>query len=145
SDSTRPFYPAALKHLDIAAVGAVEEVPPVDGDLPHSNEIVRVPGQQDRYARAWFSNHGDWVTCSAPGVDIVSTYQWGYYRPLDGGPLRSFNGGARWSGTSFAAPRVAGAVAARMQSDGLDNPHEAFARLIAEAPAGPPGLGKLIL
>jgi len=145
SDSTRPFYPAALKHLDIAAVGAVEEVPPVDGDLPHSNEIVRVPGQQDRYARAWFSNHGDWVTCSAPGVDIVSTYQWGYYRPLDGGPLRSFNGGARWSGTSFAAPRVAGALAARMQADRLDNPHEAFARLIAQAPAGPPGLGKLIL
>ncbi|SDC92750.1 S8 family peptidase [Actinokineospora iranica] len=55
-------------------------------------------------SRAPFSNHGPWVDRWAPGVDIVSSH----VRLTGDG--REY-GGARWSGTSFAAPRVAAAVA----------------------------------
>jgi hypothetical protein len=56
-------------------------------------------------AKATFSDRGWWVDASAPGVDIVGPF-----------PQRRPNGEielgfARWSGTSFAAPHVAGAIA----------------------------------
>ena len=56
-------------------------------------------------AKATFSDRGWWVDASAPGVDVVGPF-----------PRRSANGEielgyARWSGTSFAAPYVAGAIA----------------------------------
>ncbi|NMG45446.1 S8 family serine peptidase [Aromatoleum toluvorans] len=43
---------------------------------------------------AWFSNHGDPIKCAAPGVDVVST--------------RKGGGVTTMSGTSMAAPHVAG-------------------------------------
>jgi subtilisin family serine protease len=59
-----------------------------------------------------FSNHGDWVDCCAPGVDVVSTF---LTRPVE-----HFDGFACWSGTSMAAPAVTGAIAALASRPGSD-------------------------
>jgi thermitase len=87
--SSRPFWPAALP--DVVGVAATGP----DGDL------------------ATFSNRGDWVDATAPGVDVVSSY----VRLLPGeegvapGTTTRVYGAARWSGTSFAAPRIAAELA----------------------------------
>lgn len=60
-------------------------------------------------ADAPFSNRGDWVDAVAPGVDVVSSFVRLVPSP-SGGESREY-GFARWSGTSFAAPRVAAEVA----------------------------------
>jgi len=54
----------------------------------------------DQRNRAWFSNYGDWVDAPA--------------RPA----RQIFDGRARWGGTSFSAPLVAGLIAARMSITG---------------------------
>ena len=63
--------------------------------------------------KAAFSNHGKWVKAWAPGVDHASDYPDGVefvYGPDQddpNSPRASFDGFAKWSGTSFAAPYVA--------------------------------------
>ena len=56
-------------------------------------------------AKAAFSDRGWWVDASAPGVDVVGPFP---QRRPDGEIELGF---ARWSGTSFSAPYVAGAIA----------------------------------
>src|SRR6266702_702097 len=94
--SVRPFWPAALPSVvGVAATGP-------DGML------------------AAFSNRGDWVDAAALGVDVVSSY----VRLLPGGEgvapgtTTRVYGTARWSGTSFAAPRIAADVA-RLRHEGV--------------------------
>jgi len=62
--------------------------------------------------RAWFSNYGGWVDACAPGIDVVSTYFTSHKESA--APGRKFEGWATWSGTSFAAPKVAAAIAQDM-------------------------------
>lgn len=85
----RPFFPAALKR--VIAVGAL------DGDgMP-----------------AAFSNRGSWVDACALGVGVGSSFFSGFDGPLRDRPDPDhFEGFAAWSGTSFAAPLVAGKIAA---------------------------------
>jgi hypothetical protein len=85
-NSCRPYFPAALP--DVVGVGGLA----ADG-------------------RAWFSNFGPWVDACAPATDVVSTFFVDYTEELDGAALRHFDGWARWSGTSFAAPKVAALIA----------------------------------
>jgi hypothetical protein len=92
-DPARPFYPAAMP--DVVGVAALGPETDAEPDL------------------APFSNYGPWVTVSAHGTDVLSTF-------LTFGEGRGrFKGWATWSGTSFAAPRVAGAIAARMTENGV--------------------------
>jgi subtilisin family serine protease len=104
----RPNYPAALP--GVVGVGAVGP----QGPAP-------------------FTNYGPWVRACAPGVDVVS---W-FFSDFDGPePAASsgvdpdrFRSWAKWSGTSFAAPMVAAALAREIQAYGV-TPAEAVTRVI---------------
>ena len=69
-----------------------------------------------------FSNWGSWVRACAPGVDVASTfyeYELGRERKRYGLDPDDFAGFATWSGTSFAAPIVAGVLARLMLDRGV--------------------------
>ncbi len=76
---------------------------------------------------AYFSNYGDAVDIAAPGMTITSTYPGGDY--------------AAMSGTSMAAPHVAGAAAAYMAMYPELQPGEVFSDMIAAAEEGFQGQG----
>ena len=68
-----------------------------------------------------FSNYGNWVDVYAPGVNVYSTYlQADWLLPNDTPPPRQMDGWAIWSGTSFAAPQVAAAIANTLLAVGRD-------------------------
>ncbi len=120
--SPLPHYPAALP--GVVAVGAL------------------APG-----GVAGFTNWGGWVDCAAPGTDLVSSFFLG----LQGAEPRrntvdvdDFDGWARWSGTSFAAPVVVAALAREMVASGC-SAREAVERVV-HAPhlLRIPGLGTVV-
>jgi subtilisin family serine protease len=122
---SRPFWPAAQKR--VIGVGALDS--PTYGGAGG--------GTSDQPPPADYSNFGWWVDAWAIG-DRVSTFflEWDDpVLPLPGGvalAARNFEGWARWSGTSFATPAVAGAVAALAERDGITVRDAAF-RLIQAA------------
>lgn len=79
-----------------------------------------------------FSSRGWWVDCSAVGEGILSTYVAGTQSPDFTSDPATFgpDSFARWSGTSFAAPQVVGAVARLMNERGLDA-RPAYVELLA--------------
>lgn len=83
---------------------------------------------------AW-SSHGSWVTCSTVAEGIVSTFVRGKEDPLFGGkdtyPLPGDQDSwALWTGTSFAAPQIAGAISRRCRTPGT-SPTQAKDGLLA--------------
>jgi subtilisin family serine protease len=117
NDATdRPSFPAALW----AWPGAEFHVPDPKDAAPH----LAIGAQNPNGTVALFSNIGPWVTAFAPGASVLSTLP-----PFNGGvqptvrddrddltratiDADDFRGGfAMWSGTSFAAPYVAGMLA----------------------------------
>ncbi|MEO3827873.1 S8/S53 family peptidase [Actinomadura sp. B10D3] len=92
----RPFWPAAMK--PVIAVAAL-----------------------DGADRAWFSNYGWWVDACAQGVGVASTFVRfdGRRTAVDGIDPDRFDGYATWSGTSFAAPVVAGRIARLAAVEGI--------------------------
>jgi subtilisin family serine protease len=78
--------------------------------------VVGVGATAQNGTPAAFSNHGDWVDATAPGVDVVSSF----VRLLPGeegvapGTTTRMYGAATWSGTSFAAPKIAADMAAAL-------------------------------
>jgi hypothetical protein len=118
----RPSFPAAIP--GVVSVGAIGP----DGP-------------------AWFSNYGDWVRACAPGVDVVSAFFSsfeGLEVPSAGRDIDSFRAWATWSGTSFAAPAVVGALVREMRATSCTQA-EAVARLIDAPWLGRiPGLGTVV-
>jgi subtilisin family serine protease len=75
----------------------------------------------DQVNRAWFSNYGNWVDIFALGEGLINAYAHGeyIYHEKPKAPAKEiFSGLARWSGTSFSAPLVAGLIASQIPQSG---------------------------
>lgn len=114
--TSRRYYPAALP--GVIAVAAL-----------------------DSGGRAAFSNFGGWVDACAPGVDVVSTFFTNFDdTDPDGSVVDRYRGWASWSGTSFAAPRVAATIAEEMYLYG-GSAADAWGRLSHDRRYRAPDLG----
>jgi subtilisin family serine protease len=83
---------------------------------PWRRRVLAVAAHDGRRISEW-SNTGPWITLAAPGADVTSTFVNHEDFP---------DGWARWSGTSFATPFVAAAIADALEAAGST-------RLAAEA------------
>jgi hypothetical protein len=93
---------------------------------------------------AKWSSRGDWVTCSTLGQGVVSTYVFGTEsRAYDPENPETFgrDSWATWSGTSFAAPQVTGAIVRTMREKGVPTARQAFETLMGHGKELFPGYG----
>ncbi len=137
NDATeRPSFPAAFA-ADPAFTGDPDVLP-----------MLSVGARNPNGSRASFSNFGRWVTAGALGVNLMSTVPTaaaGSYRPrvltaAGRGRIRSAvdpdslaGGFASWSGTSFAAPLLAGRYLAALADASVTLHVSARRRFLLEA------------
>jgi hypothetical protein len=98
---------------------------------PAAFPAVKAVAALTQAGTAPWSSFGPWVDCSAVGEKVVSTYVTGTQdAAIATNPVNFTTPWARWTGTSFSAPRVVGLVAEIMRTKGL-GPQVAFKNLIA--------------
>jgi thermitase len=117
--SDRPCWPAAFH-----------------GDPEFAHAVVSVAGlhrEEDGSAvgAAW-SGRGGWVECSTFAEGVVSTYVIGTESRNHDSEPEVFGPAAwaTWTGTSFAAPQIVGAVVQLMQDDAGLTPRQALDQLL---------------
>jgi subtilisin family serine protease len=83
--------------------------------------VIAVAGLTQGLAPAEWSSRGSWLDLSTMAEGVWSTYVKGVESPIIDPEPEQFgdNAWALWTGTSFAAPQVAGAVAKIAQEQGL--------------------------
>jgi hypothetical protein len=96
-------------------------------------------------ARTVWTNYGYWVDVYASGENIVVPFPNGTYTYLDGLSADFTHGHAIWSGTSFAAPVVAGMIARRMIERNISAPRARDVVLAEAAVAALPATGPRVL
>ena len=122
---------AAIDAGVVVCIAAGNDATDTSGFVPAGYDLGIVVSAYDSYGGdngpAYFSNYGDAVDIAAPGMAITSTYLDGQYAAL--------------SGTSMAAPHVAGAAAAYIAKyPGLNNA-EVLADMLATGENGMAGQG----
>jgi hypothetical protein len=115
----RRFWPAAGK--TVVGVGAVD--------------------RGEAWTRPEWSNYGPWVDAVTRGSNVASTFNRGKTKCADsfGGRARTeaFDYWARWDGTSFSTPVVAGYLARLMTRHNLRPAERAVAYLRQKSPPSP--------
>jgi len=104
---TRAFWPAAFSGAAFSGAGF--------------SRVVSVAGLNPNMTPSLWSSRGFWVTCSTVGQGLRSTYVYGKESPLIDPAETEFlppDPFAVWSGTSFAAPQITGAIARLYQAPG---------------------------
>ena len=147
-DRPSPHVSKALRRLGRDTV-VVASAGNAGGDEPYypaaGDDVVAVASTDTgATARAAWSNHGPWVDACAVGEHVTSAFVvWdGDLQETVGVEAECFQGFAAWSGTSFAAPVVAGRIAAYAADKGVTAP-EAWDALQADAP-DLPEIGRFI-
>jgi subtilisin family serine protease len=116
-----PFYPAAFSW--VVGVGALAT---------------------DQQHRAWFSNYGRWMDVYTLGQGMVNAFARGVYtyqEPPKQPAKQTFDGMAKWEGTSFSAPLVAGLIAEEMARNKTSAQAAAKAVLHRAKAQAMPGVG----
>lgn len=104
----RLFWPAGFSRAGFSGAGF--------------SGVVSVGGLNPNMTPSPWSSRGSWETCSTVGQGIRSTYVYGKESPLIDPAETEFlppDPFAVWSGTSFAAPQIAGAIARLYQAPGV--------------------------
>ncbi|MDQ3091537.1 MAG: S8/S53 family peptidase [Actinomycetota bacterium] len=130
--------------LIVAAAGNFGRARPVfPAAFPFPN-VVAVAGLTQGFAPAQWSSRGSWVDCSTLGEGIWSTYVKGSESPIIDPKPDKFgdDAWALWTGTSFAAPQIAGAVAKVAQEHEL-TPRDALEKVL-DGGSKIPGYGRAV-
>lgn len=135
SADSQSFHDAvtAAYNAGITVVAAAGNDGPTDNTVNYPArypEVIAVAAMDRADSLASFSSRGPEVDLAAPGVDIYSTYKGGSY--------------ATMSGTSMAAPHVAGTAALILGRWGALTPDAVRTHLIATAEAVPAAVYPLV-